>query len=117
MIGMTEQDFYQRLSTSQAITAIVSDRVDNGDLPEGKELPAVTFMLVSDRPLNTHQGFTGNSHNRYSVSVWSNSYRQAKQLKQAVINTLSDQLFLGTLPLHERDKKLYRFTLDYSIFE
>lgn len=117
MIGMSEQDLYLRLSTAPAITALVGDRVDNGDLPEGKELPAVTFMYVSDRPLNTLLGYTGHSHNRYSISVWANSYRQAKELQAAVISVMSDQILLGQLPLHERDKKLFRFALDFSIYE
>lgn len=117
MTGMTEQQLYQRLNTNPAITAIVSDRVINGDLPEGQTLPAVTFAYVSGRHLNTLLGYTGHSHNRYSISVWANSYRQAKSLQDAVIAAMMDQILLNNIPLHERDKGIYRFALDYSLYE
>jgi hypothetical protein len=118
MNGMSEEDLYQLLSTSPAITALVGDRVDNGDLPEGRQLPAVTFMYVSGRHLNTlHGGFTGHSHNRWSISVWGKTYAQCKELQQAVIDTMAGHILLAIMPLHERDKQLYRFALDYSIYE
>lgn len=115
---MTEQELYLLLSSASAITDITgADGVYSFYLPESANLPAATLEYVSDRPENTLAGDTGKSRRRYSISVWANTYQKAKQLEAAVLSVMSVYYRLSTVPLHEPENNIYRFAIDYSIFE
>jgi hypothetical protein len=112
---MTESELNTLLSTDSGITAITT-RVTNGELPEGENLPAVTFEFISDRPVNTLKGDTGHAYNRYTINVWASNGDDLDQLEAAVRTAMSSQIRLSRLPLHEPKESIYRIALDYSIY-
>jgi len=114
---MTEIQLFQRLQNSAALTAIVANRVRNGPLPEGETLPAITFEYIADTPQNTLLGDSGTTINRYTINAWANTYAQAQTLRKAIQVEMSDFPRLALVPLHDNQNRLYRFAIDYSIFE
>mgnify|MGYP001054768451 CR=1 FL=1 len=114
---MTEIQLFNHLRNDTGISTIVSNRVYNGPLPEGATLPAITFEYVTDTPENTLCGDTGAAFNRYSISAWANTYAQAQNLKQAIKQAMNAQTRLALVPLHDHKERLYRFAIDYSLFE
>lgn len=115
---MTEIQLFNHLRTNAAITALISaTRVYNGPLPENSTLPAITFEYVADTPENTLCGDTGAAFNRYSISAWANTYAEAQNLRQAIQQAMSNQTRLALVPLHDHQNRLYRFAIDYSLFE
>jgi hypothetical protein len=113
---MTEIQLFQRLQNSAALTALVANRVRNGPLPEGETLPAITFEYIADTPQNTLNGDTGASRSRYTINAWANTYAQAQELRKAIQAEMSDRPRLALVPLHNHKDRLYRFAIDYSIF-
>lgn len=112
---MTEQQLFTLLSTDVGIAAITSN-VFNGDLPEAVDLPAVSMEYVSDTPINTFSGDTGATRKRYTINAWANTYSSAVALREAIQAAMSANPRLGSVPLHEEDVGVYRFAVDYSIF-
>ncbi|MCP4597793.1 DUF3168 domain-containing protein [Neptuniibacter sp.] len=111
---MTEQQLFTLLKDAPGITGVA--QVYNNFLPEKYALPAITFGTVSDIPITTLNGNTGNSKARYSISVWSGDYTELKSLEAAVLTAMSDYVHTATIPLHEPDKYLFRLAIDYSVF-
>ncbi|GAB0151117.1 DUF3168 domain-containing protein [Marinobacterium sp. BA1] len=116
---MNEQQLHIALSTSPDIIQLVnSDDIYNGYLPESAKLPAVTFYYVSSDPDNTlHDGYTGHALSRYSINVWSKSYPQIQELRAAVKAAMAGHVLQSDIPLHEPDNQLYRFVLDYTLYD
>lgn len=113
---MTEQQLFQRLQNSAALTAIVANRVYNGPLPEGATLPAITFEYVTNTGQNTFKGDTRAARNTYTISAWAGTYAQAQGLRQAIQAEMSDRQRTALVPLHDHKDRIYRFAIDYSIF-
>jgi hypothetical protein len=113
---MTEEQLYLHLSTDADITALVSDRVTNGNLPEGETLPAVTFEMVSDDPDNTLLGDTLHGTTRYTINAWSTDSAIFQQLKTAILNSMKAHVRLSAVPLHEPENGIFRLGIDYSIY-
>ena len=112
---MTEQGLYTLLSSDAGITAITT-RIYNGWLPETTVFPAVTFEYVSDEAINTLPGDTGNEHSRYTINAWSYNYAEAQALRTAIQAAMAAHPRQVTLPLHDEESKLYRFAIDYRVF-
>lgn len=114
---MTEQELNDLLSTASAITALVGTRVYRGYLPEKEPLPCVTFEYVNDETINDLAGDTGHAHNRYSINAWASSYASACALRDAIKTVMAAYPRLSTIPLDEPENRLYRYAIDYSIFD
>ena len=112
---MTEQELFTLLSTDAGISALTSN-VFNGDLPESVSLPAVSMEYVSDNPINTFAGDSGATRKRYSINAWANTYSSAVALRDAIQAAMSAFPRQGSVPLHEEDVGVYRFAVDYSLF-
>lgn len=112
---MTEQQLFTLLSTDSGISAITSN-IFNGDLPESVSLPAVSIEYVSEVPINTFAGDSGATRKRYTINSWANTYSTAVALKVAIQTAMSANPRLGSVPLHEEDVGIYRFAVDYSLF-
>jgi hypothetical protein len=113
---MTEEQLFLHLNSDAAITSIVFERVNNGHLPEGTPLPAVTFTPVYETPINTNQGDTLHGRTRYTINAWSNDYTELQQLKIAITQSMKSHVRLSTVPLHEPENGIYRIGIDYSIY-
>lgn len=99
------------------------DRVYPLVLAEGVEPPAAVFQEVSSAPVNTlDDGFGGISQVRMQVDVYAATPEQARVQASAVISLLTQQqdlvcLFQGRRSLFEQEARIYRESLDFSIWE
>ncbi|OJW11215.1 MAG: hypothetical protein BGO49_11150 [Planctomycetales bacterium 71-10] len=127
-----EEALYLRLSSTAALTAIVGDRIHHGHIPQGWDLPAVSFELPG-RPYGHHlRGSDGTSSPRVRISAWAASRPQAVAMARAVrdrfqgfrgrigrvevmASILLDELDLSSPPKDESDTWTCRILMDYRI--
>ena len=114
---MTESELNTLLSNAAGIVALVGARVYLGNLPEGEPLPTVTFEYVNDEPINDCAGDSGHAINRYSISAWARTKDEAAALRDAIKVVMAAFPRLSSVPLDEPENRLYRYAIDYSVFE
>lgn len=118
-----------RLTGSPAITALVGTapvRVYWVDRPQTHALPAITLQII-DEPREQHMGgFHSLQAVTVQVDAWAESYGAARQLKEAIIDTLVPEqtgngiafqrAFVRTRDLGERveTKFIHRSSLDFT---
>lgn len=112
---MTEAQLYSYLAADAGITTITT-RIFNGELPENTALPALTLQYLSEESYSTFDGDSGSARSRYRIQVWARTYATAQSLKSAVISAMSRYPRLILEPLHEEEISVYRFALDYQVF-
>lgn len=84
---MIESTLFSLLSTSPSITAICNTRIYPVVLPTEVTLPAIHYLIVGGavKPTNdTH----GTIRVRVEVSCWGNTYGDAVNLRDAVVQSL-----------------------------
>jgi hypothetical protein len=90
---------FARLSADQAVTALVADRIFPDELPEGTELPAVVYQIISDIPENSFDGDAASRRKlaRLQVDCYARAdkgktgrYRLAHQVSTAVENVIAN---------------------------
>ncbi len=86
-------------------------------LPEKGSYPAITYQNITDIPHNHLKGGSSAVNARIQVDIWANSYKETKDLYQSVKSALSDSLVLGTNEFYEKETKLYRLSIDFSVWE
>lgn len=92
-------------------------------LPQDPTLSAITYQRIANDPMYSSDGADGLDRVRMQLDVWAASYEGAKQLVRAVKNALeaaqsaafSAQL-LTENDFYENAPRLYRVSLDYSIW-
>ncbi len=95
-MAATEQPVIERLKSSEAIAAVVGDRIAPGLRAQGDVLPAISYDLVEEaapwpslsRP---------SPHLRLTIIVrcWSNDYEEARSLAALVRDRLEQTSFEG----------------------
>jgi hypothetical protein len=89
-----EEGLIQKLLATSGVTALVSQRVYPGSMPQASPLPSIVMNRVSGAPLYTDQGECGLASARVQIDCWAQTYTGAKQVARAVITSLS--AFAGT---------------------
>lgn len=90
-----ELAFVTYLSAYAGLQALVGSRIYPQQLPEGVQLPAISYQRVSGPRIRSHSGPSELAHPRYQFNVWGDRYSDAK--------TVADQLrfaldgFRGTM--------------------
>jgi len=113
---VTEQQLFTQLSTDAGITAITNE-IYNGDLPESVTLPAVTMAFQGDEPINTLSGDTGRTRARYQINAWASTYSDAQALRVAIQQCMINSSRITAQPAHEEEISLFRYAIDYYIFQ
>jgi hypothetical protein len=78
-----------RLVSHAGLAALVSDRVKPLVLPQGMELPAVTYELDGGGPINSGSGPTGTANRTCQVTTTAETYASAKEVAAQVEAALS----------------------------
>lgn len=78
-----------------ALYSLVNGRCYPIKLPERATFPALTYFQVSGSENNTHDGYDNTSINRWQISCWAKTYKEAKELASAVKQQL--RAFSGSL--------------------
>jgi hypothetical protein len=116
---MIEEALYSHLSTSTALTAIVSDRIYPMMMPQDPTLPAITYQRISNSPVNTLGGFSSLDNPHIQFDCWTTSYSAAKALGDKLRKALSSATTFNALQmsdqdLYEADTEIYRVSMDFS---
>lgn len=66
----TEAGIFEYLSENAALENYVKDRIFAGPLPEGEDLPAITFILINGDYWVSQSGSSGIKEGHYQIDVW-----------------------------------------------
>ena len=113
---MIEEALFSHLSTT---IPLVNERVYPSVMPQDCKKPALVFTVVNDAD---KQGINGGSLGfiaRVQIDCYSNSYLQARELKDAVKKELYNFSYyphgLNSRYVPEPDTKLHRQLIDFNI--
>lgn len=125
-----EKALFDYLTSDPNVENLVSDRVYPIRVPEGAQLPAVTYARVSANRIYTHDAFEDTNafvRTRIQINCWSTKADEALEIGEAVMLALSgyEGDMSGTLigasfvalemDQYEGESKLFRKTLDFQI--
>lgn len=115
---MIEEAIYAHLSTSTALTAIVSNRIYPIMMPQEPTIPAVTYQRVSNVHINAISGACGLDNIRIQIDCWTTSYSAAKTLgdvlRKAMASAPFTALQLSDEDIYDPDTEIYSVSMDYS---
>lgn len=117
-----EQAVYERLKNDAAVTALVAQRISAVILPQGQQLPALSYSIVSLVPTNAMDGDGGKDSARVQIDSWAATYEQVKALARTVRGAMvpepSDNfaLLLLELDLYEDEPRIYHVVQDFSVW-
>lgn len=123
-----EQALYTVLSSDGAIGALVGGTGANARvypilLPQGADIPAVTYFRVSTDRISTASlaGHNARVNARAQIDCWADTYAKSKSLAAAVkAAVLSSSTFtalsLSEFDTYEPDTEVYRVSADFSIW-
>jgi hypothetical protein len=102
------------------LAALVSGRCYPLTAPDPVTKPYIIYQAVSEVPQNSLDGATGLNNRRMQVDVYDTSYGATKTLagsiKTAMAGAPFNNLHLSSQDLYENDTKLYRVTMDFSVW-
>jgi len=103
-----------------ALGTLVSSRCFALVAPDLTPTPYIIYSVVSNIPQVSLDGPTGTENRRVQVDVWGGSYGEVKALEVTVKSTMAASSIrnvpLSTMDMYESETKLYRVTMDYSIW-
>ena len=96
-MAVLETLVYSTLTGNSSVAAIVSTRVYPLILPQGCDLPAITYERISTEYISTLSGFAGMERVRMQIDVLAESYSAAKSLSASVITAMDRSLLFKCL--------------------
>jgi len=88
--------------------------------PDLTPTPYIVYSVISNIPQTTLDGPTGTENRRVQFDVWGDTYGAVKALEVTVKSTMAASVIrnlpLSTMDMYESETKLYRVTMDYSIW-
>lgn len=118
---MIETEIYAYLSSNNAITALVGNRIYPLILPQNYTLPAITYTKISGQRVNAKDGQTGLANPRFQFSCWAKTYLEAKKVAD-VVRIAMNVFPNGTTYMqdeqdfYEPDTGLYHVPVDFIIW-
>ncbi len=109
---MSETKVYQKLKTLGVdVYPFVA--------PQSCSYPVITYFVVSERKKQLLNAATYGEVKRFQVDVWSNSYKEAKELKEEIVSLLVELEAedINIQDLYEDDTKLFRELIQFYIKE
>lgn len=104
-----QTDLRALLLANATVSANCGSRVDWGVRPQGKPLPAITLLLVSDTRDQTLGGVQTTQGPLVQVDCWAETYSAMVTLREAVITLLATPVvqsgtrFLGAQNINTQD--------------
>lgn len=83
-----EAQLYTYLTNHTALKALISTRVYPMIIPLNADLPAVAYQVLSDPPLETHQGVIGFHRMRIQFTAQDHSYNGVVTLSNTLASAL-----------------------------
>jgi hypothetical protein len=108
----------------ESLKGLAGNRCYPVKLPERAEFPAITYFEVSGRENNTHDGYDKTSVNRWQVSCWAKTYKEAKELADSVkqqlrafsgslIHVVRKSILENEMDLYESDTGIYHIPVEF----
>lgn len=109
---MIEQDLYSALLT-------VCERVSPIFMPQDVVMPAIVYQVVYDGLGQCLSGAVYAKTTRLQVDVYSDTYEEAKSLKEQVISKVIDLKAsdIASQDLYDQEAQLFRQLIDFTIKE
>lgn len=102
------------------LSTLVSGRCYPMNAPDKVVCPYITYQVISNVPVVDLGGRNGLENRRVQVDVFDRSYGGVKTLELAVKSAMDTATFKNVpllfSELYEQDTKIYRVTMDYSIW-
>ena len=121
-----EENLYSALTSSTLITTLTSNRIYPVEVPQETEFPFINYFRLASNPTNSFGGRDTSLVNALiQVDVFSTSYAASKTLRENVALVLDASTRIsGRLtndsdsfdPVLNTDKKVYRITMDFSLW-
>lgn len=74
----------QHLIDDDGVHALVGNKIFPLVIPQGTNLPCITFQRLRSYPANTLSGASGLEHIDLEIDAWGNEYAQTKDVAKAV---------------------------------
>ncbi len=115
---MKENDIYNALSAGSPAPTSAGVRVYPVRMPQDVSMPAICYQRVGVTPTSSLDGDSGKDLVRFQIDCYAETYAAMKTLAAEVRVALTaiGALFVSDIDGYEADAKLYRETLDYSIW-
>lgn len=106
------------LEADTALTAILGDNIYMTVAPQGAEPPFIVWNVVSNAPYTSLGCPADSDQERIQLDSYSRDPSQSRQLAALVSQRIQKHgnIISGAVPSYEQDTKLYRYSLDCSIF-
>ena len=116
---MIEQTVLAALTTGSPLPTAAGSRVYAILLPQNIGMPAISFQRVATDPDASLSGNSGLDRVRLQIDCWARGYNEAKMLSAEVRVVLEalGALLVMDLDGYEPTEKLYRSTLDFSLWQ
>ncbi len=124
-----EADLRQHLTNDSNVNDLVDSRIYPLRLPQGFELPAISYQRVSGDRAKDINGSIGHAQPRIQVDCWTNSYGKLKDLAKAVRQALDrfqgnlgggsyvqHASLEGEMETYEEETEIQRVSLDFVIY-
>lgn len=116
---MIESKIYSHLSTTTALTAIVSTRIYPLILPQEPTYPAIAYSRLTADRLYSLGGYLGWEHPMMTIDIYTETYKQAKELTTSIQTAMNaatafSSLLVSDVDYYEPDMNVYRVVMDFS---
>lgn len=91
-----EEDLVARLLANTALVALVGDRINWIDRPEGDALPSVTLQVITSGDAYTYEGRVRFVNSRVQTDCWGRSYLEAKLVSRALRDAIEPPATIGS---------------------
>lgn len=120
-------DFVAFVLADPTVAGLIASRMHPGPLPQGEEMPAVTYGEASNVRLRSLSGPSGKARPRIEVNSWDKTYGGVKALAAAIRIRLDgfkgdmgatrvDGLFIdGERDTYERDTRYHRVIQEFVL--
>lgn len=116
---MIEQTVLAALTTGSPLPTSAGERVYAILLPQNSPMPAISYQRVATDPDASLSGNSGLDRVRLQIDCWSYGYAETKALAAEVRAVMGGigALLLMDLDGYAPEEKLYRSTLDFSLWQ
>ena len=96
-------------------------RIHPETLPQKPTLPAATYRRIAGAPVASYDGLDDLDNGLYQIDVWAETQLAARQAADALRDAIDTSADLGASLLsifsdYEHETRLYRFSLDFSLW-
>lgn len=110
---------YTALDNDAALAALVGERIWNINRSQEEGTPALVFTRVSTENVNAADGTDGLAGVRYQLDAYASTLEVASQVVMAATAALASEinsLSIGRRDIYEQDVRLYRCSIDVSVW-